>query len=176
MADWRQLLTTGDVGALHTDASVYGHLFELPADLAGYTFVGDEGFGDVFKDTGSGTFNPGSVYFKNGASWAGAQAGSDDFGAKRQVGISLSATDPIFLLNGYAALPLQQFTGLTDVADVGKSLYLSVEAGKLTIIPPYDAGNAIRVLGTVLAIHAPSSSIEGVIIKFDPSSVWIEQE
>ena len=42
MADWKQLLTTGDVGALHTDASVYGHLFELPADLDTYTFDGNE--------------------------------------------------------------------------------------------------------------------------------------
>ena len=69
MADWKQLLTTGDVGALHTDASVYGHLFELPADLDTYTFDGNEGFGDVFKDTGSFTGGIGNVYYKNGSSW-----------------------------------------------------------------------------------------------------------
>ena len=175
--DWRQILTTSDIGALHQDASVYGHLFTLPSDLSGYTFDGSEGFGDVYQDTGS---SPGavlgSVYYKSGNNWNLTAAGTDEFGAKRLLGISLSLATPIFLLNGYAFLPLSQIAGITDIDDEGKALYLDIDEGKLTIIPPYGSGNAIRLVGTVLSLYVPDSDIEGVVIKFSPSSVWIEQE
>jgi len=186
--DWKQILTTGDIGALHQDASTFGHIYNLPADISkdtgDYEFDGSEAMGNVVKDGAGGAIasNLGRVYYKSSeAYWPYTSALNDTAGAKKLLGILVE--DPnYFLLNGLAFVPHSSFDTSLGPIEPGSPLYLSIFEGLLTTVPPAESGQAIRLVGYVMnrVPEWDGNSVgitgDGALIFFSPSAVWLEQE
>jgi hypothetical protein len=188
--NWKQILTTSDISALHSDAGDFGHLYSIPSseDISQasgiYSFDGTEARGNVILDAGAVASGAdiGKVHYKtNTEIWTQTSALNDTAGAKKLLGILVKSPN-YFLMNGIFFMPYSSFfTGDASVT-AGSQLYLSVFDGLLSTVPPADSGQAIRLVGYVLnkvpEWNGVSDGVsgDGALIFFSPSAVWLEQE
>tara|TARA_B100000131_G_scaffold317832_1_gene360572 strand:- start:4044 stop:4865 length:822 start_codon:yes stop_codon:yes gene_type:complete len=88
------------------------------------------------------------------------------------------------LTQGYIAITLRQLFASTDDLSIntpmtyGDNVYMSLESGKLTITPPEETGQVVRIVGNIAGLKKSDGGEENphdlAVIYFNPSPVWLE--
>ena len=87
------------------------------------------------------------------------------------------------LTQGYIAITLRQLFASTEdltesmTIEEGDPIYMSIESGKLSCIPPTETGEVVRIVGYIAGLSLSTNSIDSAdqaLIYFNPSPVWLE--
>ena len=95
--------------------------------------------------------------------WVAADASDNTAGADELLGIALGANA---LSDGVLLRGVVNVTGVSNLTNVGRALYISTTAGDVTETAPSGNNEIVRIVGYVL--HADD------IMYFNPDSTWVK--
>ena len=152
-----ELTVEGDISA---SGGYYG---SRTFETGSITAVGNHSGGDIVY-FGGGSLTTGTLYYlATTGTWTAADASDNTAGADELLGIALgsSATTNGVLLRG-----IVNVTGISNLANVGRAVYISTTAGDVTETAPSGNNEIVRIVGYVLNANDT--------MYFNPDSTWVK--
>ena len=102
-------------------------------------------------------------YLSTGGTWAAADASDNTAGADELLGIALGSNATV---NGVLLRGVVNVTGISNLTNIGRALYISTTAGDVTETAPSSNNNIVRIVGYVTNANDT--------MYFNPDSTWVK--
>ena len=148
-------------GGVSSSAPFYG---DRGYETGSVTAVGNTTGGDIVYFGQSSGLTAGTLYYlSTGGTWAAADASDNTAGADELLGIALGSNATV---NGVLLRGVVNVTGISNLTNIGRALYISTTAGDVTETAPSSNNNIVRIVGYVTNANDT--------MYFNPDSTWVK--